>query len=658
MDLRLNSNGPASYGSISLASETTFQNTLSVGFNTKKNKVSPVSEVSDVTSTLNVADVSYVVQEYVGPWWTGACLRKTRRKTVLQNISLQVKSGEITAILGNSGSGKTSLLDIISCRSSGTVVGNVCFNNIKCTRNVIQQRATYVMQADRLLPNLTVRETLRYTARLKLPGNKTAKEIDRQVSQVILQMGLKDVADTKIGSSIIRGISGGEQRRVTIAIQLLKDPDMILLDEPTSGLDSYTARYLVTNLRNLAKQGKIVLLTIHQPNSDIFHMFDQIGIMSKGQMVYCGPTKEMVPYFTSLGYPCDRYTNPLDRYVDVASIDRRDKEKERESMERVASLVEAFQNSSLHLTSVQNIKAACSRPVSASSYNGFKKQRGPSYLRVLLTLLGRMNTNLFRDRKDYFARIFLLPLFVVFILIFLGRLKHTQSSIQDRVGLLYQSSTVPPFMGIINSIALFVCLRNLYYRESRDGLYGAVTFLLAYTIHIIPFHIVSSIIFSSIVYWVTGMHPGFERFALYTLDVFILQYWGEMVTVGCLGIFMNANLANSVAALLQAATVVIASGFLKNTASLIKPFQWLSWILFHKYNGEILVANEFRDLELECNLNETSVCIPNGNFYIDAYYPGADDHIARNFGAVGAYAVGTLILAMLAFKAGGLRNLH
>ena len=89
---------------------------------------------------------------------------------------------------------------------------------------------------------------------------------------------------------------------------------MVLLDEPTTGLDSYTARYLVKNLSDLAKQGKIVLLTIHQPSSDIFHMFDQIGIMSKGQMVYCGPGNEMVPYFTTLGYPCDRYTNPLDRY--------------------------------------------------------------------------------------------------------------------------------------------------------------------------------------------------------------------------------------------------------------------------------------------------------------------------------------------------------
>lgn len=97
--------------------------------------------------------------------------------------------------------------------------------------------------------------------------------------------------------------------------------DMIFLDEPTSGLDSHTARYLVSNLRDLARRGKIVLLTIHQPSSDIFHLFDQIGIMSKGEMVYCGGAGQMVDYFTRLGYPCDKYTNPLDRYGECFFLD-------------------------------------------------------------------------------------------------------------------------------------------------------------------------------------------------------------------------------------------------------------------------------------------------------------------------------------------------
>ena len=93
---------------------------------------------------------------------------------------------------------------------------------------------------------------------------------------------------------------------------------MILLDEPTSGLDSHTARYLVSNLRDLAhNMNKVVLLTIHQPSSDIFKMFDQIGILSHGEVVYFGGGTQLVPYFTEIGYPCNAYTNPLDRYGNI-----------------------------------------------------------------------------------------------------------------------------------------------------------------------------------------------------------------------------------------------------------------------------------------------------------------------------------------------------
>lgn len=96
---------------------------------------------------------------------------------------------------------------------------------------------------------------------------------------------------------------------------------MVFLDEPTTGLDSYTARYLVSNLRALARRGKVVVLTIHQPSSDIAHLFDQIGILSQGETVYFGPAEDMVPYFTGLGYPCDRYTNPMDRYGELKTLD-------------------------------------------------------------------------------------------------------------------------------------------------------------------------------------------------------------------------------------------------------------------------------------------------------------------------------------------------
>lgn len=628
-------------------------------FDYRPSQVNSVEKISPQTSTLSIIGLNYTVREWVGPWWKGACLRKQRKKLVLNDITMQLKTGQITAVLGNSGSGKTSLLDVIAGRSSGTVTGHVYYNNCACTRQVIQQRATYVMQADRLLPNLTVRETLRYTARLKLPGNTNVAEIDAKVHKVIIEMGLKDVADSRVGGSIIRGISGGEARRVTIAIQLLKDPEIILLDEPTSGLDSHTARYLVSNLRDLANDmNKIVLLTIHQPSSDIFGMFDQIGILSHGEVVYFGGRSDLVPYFTDLGYPCNAYTNPLDRYVDVASIDRRDKEKEDESFERVNKLVNTFRNSAIHNETLQAVVEDTMKPSTKTKDAVLRyKTEGPGYLRVLYTLLSRMNVNLFRDRKDYMARIFMLSLYMVFIIIFLGRLKHTSASVQDRIGLIYQGSTVPAFIGMMNSVALFPSMRDLYYRESRDGLYGATTFLIAFSLHCVPFHILSSILFSSTTYWITGMYPEAVRFGLFTAEIFLLHYWGEILCVGFMAVFMNPNQANNTTALLQAASMLISSGLLKNVRSLIKPFQWLSWAFMHRYASEAMVVNEFKDQIFECEPGN-STCIPSGNFYIQQFYPGGQNHVARNFGAMIACVFGTLIWAMFMFKLRGMRNLH
>ncbi|RUS79955.1 hypothetical protein EGW08_012299 [Elysia chlorotica] len=136
-----------------------------------------------------------------------------------------------------------------------------------------------------------------------------------QVQAVIELMGLKHVAESRIGGAMIRGVSGGEKRRISIGLQLLKDPEILLLDEPTSGLDSFTARNLVSTLANLAhKKGKLVLMSVHQPRSDIVNMLDKIAILTGGQLAYLGTPSQMVPYFTGIGYTCPLNENPCDIY--------------------------------------------------------------------------------------------------------------------------------------------------------------------------------------------------------------------------------------------------------------------------------------------------------------------------------------------------------
>jgi len=168
-----------------------------------------------------------------------------------------------------------------------------------------------------LMARMTVRETFRFYADLKLPSHVSKMEKLMKVEGLIDQLGLQKVADSKIGSQFQRGISGGEKKRVAIGCELITDPSIIFLDEPTTGLDSYNSLSVMEKLAQLAKKGTSVVCTIHQPRSTIFRQFDQLMILSQGSVVYMGPAKYATTYFNSLRYYIKPFINPADFLLDV-----------------------------------------------------------------------------------------------------------------------------------------------------------------------------------------------------------------------------------------------------------------------------------------------------------------------------------------------------
>lgn len=207
--------------------------------------------------------------------------KRPTTKTILYDVSADMPRGTLTAIIGGSGSGKTSLLNTMADRmSSGrlTFGGTTTFNGKLGINSV---RSAYVMQQDILLPTLTVRETLQYSADLRLPPPTTAEERKRVVNEVILELGLKECADTRIGNHTHKGCSGGEKRRTSIGVQMLSNPSVLFLDEPTTGLDATSAFQLMKTLKSLAKKGRTIITTIHQPRSEIWGLLDVSKIMSE-----------------------------------------------------------------------------------------------------------------------------------------------------------------------------------------------------------------------------------------------------------------------------------------------------------------------------------------------------------------------------------------
>lgn len=207
-----------------------------------------------------------------------------KKKLILNNLSGCVLPGQFVSILGASGAGKTTLMNHLSGRLQSKnleVSGEIRVNGVD--RSQVPNFgvfSAYIQQDDVLYQTMTVKECIEFAAKLRFLG--TPEERDKRIADIIRDLKLTKCQDTKIGGIFIKGISGGERKRTSIGVELITDPSLIFLDEPTTGLDSFTSTQIMMLLKNLAESGRTIIQTIHQPNSDIFEMFDQLMLMAHG----------------------------------------------------------------------------------------------------------------------------------------------------------------------------------------------------------------------------------------------------------------------------------------------------------------------------------------------------------------------------------------
>ncbi|XP_077351107.1 ATP-binding cassette sub-family G member 5 isoform X2 [Festucalex cinctus] len=651
-------------------------------------------ETAEPPCCLSASNITYAVSERVGPWWDLPSYRKRRTRQILNDVSFHVDSGQIMGILGNSGSGKTTLLDAISGRigNSGTLSGDVFVNGRKLARDEYRDCFSYVLQSDNLLSYLTVEETLTYTAQLALRKH-SAKAIQSKVSAVMGELSLSHVARSVIGGRVFPGISGGERRRVSIASQLLQDPRVILLDEPTTGLDSMTANQIVVLLAQLARRNRIVVVTIHQPRSELFTVFNRIALMSRGELVFCGQPDEMVDFFSRCGYECPEYCNPFDIYVDLTSVDTRSSEREGATFGRMHDMTRAYQKSAIFRRMLAGTQRSLRAPQKAAV--PFKSKESPAGADKLAVLLRRTMRNLSRDRMGVLMRLSQNLIYGLFVAFFVMRLDDdvAKGAVQDRIGIIYQSVGASPYTGMLNAVALFPALRAIGDQESQDGLYSKWQMFLAYVFHILPFSVLSVLVFTSFLYWTVGMHPETWRFLCFTAVVTVPHITGAR-RLRCA--FPNASQVTSVARLgcrraadggpagggpgpqhgqhgrgpaqhcrhpagIRILTVrrddvcrrnkVFFCGFAdRSTAQMPTVFQWLSYVTFQKYSCELLIVTEFHGLRFACNQSFPRCLITQGDQIVDEGYPGAVSRYTLDFLLLYAFLPALLLLGVVAFK--------
>ncbi|KAL8764921.1 MAG: hypothetical protein Q9209_007814 [Squamulea sp. 1 TL-2023] len=241
---------------------------------------------------------------------------KKAKKPILSEVTGIIDRGSLWGVMGASGAGKSTFVNVLmgkqACTGGSTKINGVP-GDIKKYKKIIG----YVPQDDIVLPELTVRENILHSARIRLPSNWGDEQIKKHVDILISCLQLAHVKDSLVGSAANPVISGGQRKRVSIGIELAAAPMALFLDEPTSGLDATSASSIMMTLKELSRLNITIITIIHQPRAEIFESLDSILLFGKGRVIFQGPEREVQPYFEGLGFNFPPSGNPADTIMDI-----------------------------------------------------------------------------------------------------------------------------------------------------------------------------------------------------------------------------------------------------------------------------------------------------------------------------------------------------
>lgn len=571
-------------------------------------------------------------------------------KILLNNISGTITGG-FWAIMGSSGGGKTTLLSTLSLRldtNKMNITGEFRLNGREYSKAVLKAMSAYVMQDDLLHPELTVKETISYAAQLRYVGNGdetiTAEERVSRENEVIELMGIGHIRDVIIGDTRRKGISGGERKRVCVAIELLNRPKLLFLDEPTSGLDSSTAFSLCAALKNLADLGVCtVVCTIHQPQVKIFDLFDNLILMKKGQIVYQGSCKKSLLFLEVAGTPCPPGVNPADHLLDVLS-------------KQPTSATDA--SSSSNDVNAFDANSKKEVPVNLSlghekSFYQINRVDADAWCRQFAILFKRSWLQYFR-RKDIIFMNFIGTLIMAF---FVGsgiwfQIGNNQASIATRVPSLFFACVTQGIVASLQCISSFPLERAIVLRERAAGAYFVSSYFLAKTCSDILAQTWGPTLFCIIVYYMVGYQGSSSKFCV---------YWGFMLLDSVAALSL-ATMVACVCVSLEMSTVVLSvllelsrlyGGFFTSPEQLNLYANWrfADALSYLKYTFVGVALNELTGLELTCTAQDVAKnsCITKGE--VISAQRGYDQYtMGFCAGILVVYIVGCRIVAYIALR--------
>ncbi|ETP46123.1 hypothetical protein F442_07587 [Phytophthora nicotianae P10297] len=530
-------------------------------------------------SNLCIKDLDYFVT-----------LPSGEERQLLQKVTAHFEPGRMVALMGATGAGKTTLMDVIAGRKTGgRIVGEIYVNGeLKDPANFSRITA-YCEQMDIHAEAATIYEALVFSANLRLPPNFTEEERMNLVHETLDLLEL-----TSISSEMVGRLSVEQKKRVTIGVEVVSNPSILFLDEPTSGLDARSALIVMRGVQSIARTGRTVLCTIHQPSISIFELFDGLLLLQKGgYTAYFGDlgvdsvkmleyfasipgTEEIRPQYNPATYMLEVIGAGIGRDVKDYSVEYKNSELCAKNRERTLELCEVSDEFVRHSTLNY-------RPIAT----GFWNQLGQLSKKQQLTY--------WRNPQYNFMRMFLFPIFaVIFGTTFYQLSAGSVKKINSHIGLIYNSMD---FIGVVNLMTVLevTCAeRAVFYRERMSNYYGPLPYSLSLFFAEIPYLVLVNILFVTIEYWLVGWSDNAGDF-IFFMFVFYLYtaactYIGQWMAV----LMPNEKVANVAVGALSC-LFNLFSGYLLPRTAMRRGYKWFTYLMPSSYSLAALVGVQFGD---------------------------------------------------------------